>query len=114
MTNQVLHVTLDLSDIESADDGDTTYYGGFYTFNGEKHQARGNDRSDTPYEEVFDRIFAAANANWPGLNLSDDEDNCGYLFDAMELIESSNGPVRLTITLISGTKELAFDVGSVP
>lgn len=66
MVNQVLRFTLDLSDIQEADDGNTTYYGGCYTFNGEVKRGYGNDRSDSYHTDIDEAISAACHANWPG------------------------------------------------
>ncbi len=63
--HDILRFALDLSDIEEADDGNTTYYGGCYTLDGEVKRGYGNDRSDSYHTDIDEVIMTACHANWP-------------------------------------------------
>jgi hypothetical protein len=65
MANQVLRFSLDLTNIESADDGETTHFGGTYTLNGEVRRGYGDDRSGNHLEDIKESIEKAIQANWP-------------------------------------------------
>ena len=89
----VFHV--DFTQIEDADNGDTTYYGGSWTFNGEERDGYGNDRSDNPGWDMEGEITEASIARWPQIegnfNLEQDLDNA--LFNVMQAIFPGNAGV---------------------
>ncbi len=62
-----LRFTLDLTNTESADNGNTTYYGGTYVLNGVEKQGYGDDRSDSYHADIDEAITTACHANWPDL-----------------------------------------------
>lgn len=53
----LLKFIVDLSGVESADDGSTTYYGGSYTVNGKVGNAYGNDRGDNWQDDVASHVL---------------------------------------------------------
>lgn len=65
--NDTLRFAIDLTNVQEADDGNTTYYGGTYLFNGEERRGRGNDRSDNYRDDITDSIVQACQAKWPEL-----------------------------------------------
>lgn len=81
MANQVLRFTLDFSNIEEADDGNTTHYGGHWVFNGVEKRGYGDDRSDSFHEDVYQAIVDKCRVNWPGHVCLEDTD-AGMDFDA--------------------------------
>jgi len=61
---EVLRIGVDFTDVEEADDGDTTRYGGVYRLDGEEFSATGDDRSDNHYSEVGGKIFLKCVKKW--------------------------------------------------
>lgn len=115
MANQVL-VKLDLTNIESADDGNTTYYGGTFVFNGEERQAKGNDRSDSYHYDIRESIMELCKAEWPELH--DDANDLAYNLDidvgeAFDQVENDHNGVG-TITIIKDSGLFVVTTGSVP
>jgi len=55
---KTLTVSLDCTGIEEADDGDTSYYGGSYLLDGTEYRGKGNDRSDSYRDDIFEVIHA--------------------------------------------------------
>ncbi len=72
MANQVLRFVLDFSNVESADNGNTTYFGGSYTIDGVEKRAKGNDRSDNYQDEVLDHIVDKCKEKWSDLLTEED------------------------------------------
>lgn len=47
---------IDLTNIDEADDGSTTHFGGYYTIDGVEHDAGGNDRGWKVPDEYFEDL----------------------------------------------------------
>lgn len=65
-----MNITIDFSNVERADDGNTTYFGGTAKVNGETLQIHGNDRGDGLYSIVVDKVEHLLNRA-----LSEEENN---------------------------------------
>lgn len=56
----------DLSNVQRADNGETTYYGGSYVLDGVERPARGDDRSTGSwFDELVELVVARCKAEWP-------------------------------------------------
>lgn len=55
-TTKILKFELDLTNVQQADDGNTTHYGGFYVLNGEEKRATGDDRSWSYIDDIMKHI----------------------------------------------------------
>lgn len=73
-TSVTLRFSLDTRDIEEADDGMTSYFGGTYVLDGVKHQGYGNDRSDTFHHDIDEAILAKVEAEFGKLDDSQADD----------------------------------------
>lgn len=82
-----LRLHYDATAVESADNGDTTYFGGMWSLNGEEHQASGDDRSDNYKDKVVTAVLNACDKVWPKEAVAEYD----YLHDIVEeLVE--DGP----------------------
>ena len=76
---------ISFSNLQEADTGDTTYYGGTIEINGVSHQAHGSDRGSEIYY-----IIAESIAKSLGRELTQEEEeiiDCGYeIYDDVSVI----------------------------
>ena len=99
-------VTLDLTNIEEADDGNTTYYGGTYTFNDEVRRGYGNDRSNDFRDDIRENLEDICKEEWPDLAESMPEDLVDDLANALDDVENNDDhPGVGTITIKRLDKE---------
>jgi hypothetical protein len=73
-----LRFEIDITNVQEADDGNTTTYGGSYVINGEEKRAYGDDRSWSYLDDIMARIQQKVEETF-GVPM-DSED----LFDAMQ------------------------------
>lgn len=93
----VLRFELDLTNIEEADDGNTTYYGGTYLFNDEERHGRGNDRSDSYLDDIDIEIAETCQRAWPDLeDYLDENDFLDQLRDVKDELWKSSGLVTVS------------------
>ena len=109
MANQVLRFALDFANVESADNGDTTYFGGFYTIDGVEFQAKGNDRSDNYQDDVLDHIMAKCKEKWSDL-VSDEDAMNQLMFELHEAIDLTAQDEAGTIVVTRATFNSIFEV----
>lgn len=62
-----LRFLLDATNIEEADDGNTTHFGGTYELDGVEKQGYGDDRSDSYHGDIVEAILSKCQAEWPEL-----------------------------------------------
>ena len=65
MATQGVRVAVDFTNIESADDGDTTYYGGSFSLDGTEFPGYGDDRSDNHVWDTIEYVTAKCAEVWP-------------------------------------------------
>lgn len=105
MTN-MLKFELDLTNIEEADDGNTTYYGGEYTLNGVVKNGYGNDRSDSFHTDIDEEITEKCSKAFDMDDLDEDYDfqddlqnSRDELWKAFGTITVSRDGDKLTVTV---------------
>jgi hypothetical protein len=67
-----IRIPLDLTNVQEADDGNTTYYGGSYVLNGVECRGFGNDRSDSYHSTIVEDVLKICLAEWPESQFSDE------------------------------------------
>lgn len=101
-----LQFTLDLTDIEEADDGNTTYYGGEYVLNGAVRRGYGNDRSDSFHTAIDEEITEKCSTAFAMDDLDEDYDFQDELQNARDDLWKASGTItvsrdgdKLTVTV---------------
>lgn len=87
MADQTLRFALDFANIEEADDGNTTYFGGTYLLDGAEKRGHGDDRSSNFRHDVEDHILEACQAKWAELK------EMGAFDVSVDLVDELNGEV---------------------
>jgi len=67
MATTTLRFLLDATDIEEADDDNTTHFGGTYTIDGVEKRGYGDDRSNSYHDDIVDHVIAKCQAKWSEL-----------------------------------------------
>lgn len=81
--HNTLRFELDLTEVEQVDTGREVVFGGFYTLDGVKHRATGDDRTTGNYlDEIMDHIQSRCEQQF-GEQLEHDD-----LFDVLMQLES--------------------------
>jgi hypothetical protein len=62
-----LRFLLDATNIEEADDGNTTHFGGTYELDGLEKRGHGDDRSDSYHSDIAVRVMLQVGCEWPEL-----------------------------------------------
>lgn len=67
MATTTLRFLLDATNLEEADDGNTTHFGGTYELDGVEKRGYGDDRSDSYHDDIVQHVVVKCQAEWPEL-----------------------------------------------
>jgi hypothetical protein len=87
---------LDLTNIQEADDGNTTYYGGEYVLNGQTRNGYGNDRSDSFHTAIDEEIMEKCSTAFAMDDLDEDFDFQDELQNARDELWKASGTITVS------------------